>query len=65
MELIDFPDFSSEDEAKVSLNAIAQDSEELMYEGSSMRGFQRSRASGIVSLVNVSEYQKAMTYGMT
>ena len=44
MELIDFPDFSTEDEAKVSLNAIAQDSEELMYEGSSMRGFHRSRA---------------------
>jgi|TARA_R100001244_G_scaffold125811_1_gene96040 hypothetical protein len=44
MELIDFPDFTDANGAKVSLNEIASDSEELMYEGSSMRGFQRSRA---------------------
>ena len=43
MELIDFPDFSNLAEAKVSLYEIAEDSEEIMYEGASMRGFQRTR----------------------
>ena len=44
MELIDFPDFSTIDEAKTSLNEIAEDSEELQFEGNQMRGFQRTRA---------------------
>ena len=44
MDLIDFPDFTDKSGALVSLNEIAEDSEELMYEGASMRGFQRSRA---------------------
>ena len=44
MELIDFPDFSNLADAKVSLNEIAEDSEELQFEGSQMRGFQRTRA---------------------
>ena len=44
MELIDFPDFSTIDEAKTSLNEIAEDSEELQFEGNQMRGYQRTRA---------------------
>ena len=44
MELLDFPDFTDEKSAKRSLDEIAEDSEELQYEGMSMRSFQRSRA---------------------
>ena len=44
MELLDFPDFTDERSAERSLNEIAGDSEELQYEGQSMRSFQRSRA---------------------
>ena len=44
MELLDFPDFSTIDEAKTSLNEIAEDSEELQFEGNQMRGYQRTRA---------------------
>ena len=44
MELIEFPDFKTEGEAKESLNEIAEDSEELQYEGARMRSFQRSQA---------------------
>ena len=44
MELLDFPDFTDERSAERSLNEIAGDSEELQYEGMSMRSFQRSRA---------------------
>ena len=44
MELLDFPDFTDEKSAKRSLDEIAGDSEELQYEGQSMRSFQRSRA---------------------
>ena len=44
MELLDFPDFTDERSAERSLNEIAGDSEELQYDGQSMRSFQRSRA---------------------
>jgi len=44
MELLDFPDFTDVQSAERSLKEIADDSEELQYEGQSMRSFQRSRA---------------------
>ena len=44
MNLLDFPDFTDTQSAERSLKEIADDSEELQFEGQSMRSFQRSRA---------------------
>ena len=44
MDLLDFPEFTDIASASRALNEIAEDTEELQFEGASMRSFQRTRA---------------------
>ncbi|MAG26058.1 hypothetical protein CMI47_10810 [Candidatus Pacearchaeota archaeon] len=44
MDLVEFPNFDNEAEAKRALSELASDTEELIYEGDSMRSYQRNKA---------------------